>query len=302
MENPIKMGWLWGENSLFSETPTCFAKFVHLKPDQGAASWPVSKPVIGSSNRGYLDGLHWKTPRCFKARRINGSSIRDSRCLMWVFPKIVGFPSKIIYFNRVFHYKPSILGYPYFWKHPCWWNNDLYQKHINSYYQSLRGRDWIIQNGFPKIFSCLPCRLGSSSFDSQCDSLVFQISSYTYHENDPFSHNHGSGKITPNERKVLLEIHPFFTPMILGARVAKYFLQFFLTWLGQHGAFGISVPNKTFLSLVDVIWLRSCLFCFTNLSNGSLGNPETAGIGPDGLRQRNLNMIPGKKQHLKSSS
>ena len=23
-----------------------------------------------------------------------------------------------IYFNRVFHYKPSILGYPYFWKHP----------------------------------------------------------------------------------------------------------------------------------------------------------------------------------------
>ena len=25
---------------------------------------------------------------------------------------------KIIHFNRVFHYKPSILGYPYFWKHP----------------------------------------------------------------------------------------------------------------------------------------------------------------------------------------
>ena len=26
---------------------------------------------------------------------------------------------QIIHFNRVFHYKPSILGYPYFWKHPC---------------------------------------------------------------------------------------------------------------------------------------------------------------------------------------
>ena len=25
---------------------------------------------------------------------------------------------QIINFNRVFHYKPSILGYPYFWKHP----------------------------------------------------------------------------------------------------------------------------------------------------------------------------------------
>ena len=25
---------------------------------------------------------------------------------------------QIIHFDRVFHYKPSILGYPYFWKHP----------------------------------------------------------------------------------------------------------------------------------------------------------------------------------------
>ena len=29
-----------------------------------------------------------------------------------------GFSPIIIHFNRVFHYKPSILGYPYFWKHP----------------------------------------------------------------------------------------------------------------------------------------------------------------------------------------
>ena len=26
---------------------------------------------------------------------------------------------QIIHFNKVFHCKPSILGYPYFWKHPC---------------------------------------------------------------------------------------------------------------------------------------------------------------------------------------
>ena len=25
---------------------------------------------------------------------------------------------KIFHFTRVVHYKPSILGYPYFWKHP----------------------------------------------------------------------------------------------------------------------------------------------------------------------------------------
>ena len=28
---------------------------------------------------------------------------------------------KIIHFNKAFHYKPSILGYPYFWKHPDGW-------------------------------------------------------------------------------------------------------------------------------------------------------------------------------------
>ena len=28
-----------------------------------------------------------------------------------------GFSPQIIHFDRVFHYKPSILGYPYFWKH-----------------------------------------------------------------------------------------------------------------------------------------------------------------------------------------
>ena len=34
-----------------------------------------------------------------------------------------GFSPQIIWINRVFHYKPSILGYPYFWKHPCFFNH-----------------------------------------------------------------------------------------------------------------------------------------------------------------------------------
>ena len=29
-----------------------------------------------------------------------------------------GVSPQIIHFNRIFHYKPSILGYPYFWKQP----------------------------------------------------------------------------------------------------------------------------------------------------------------------------------------
>ncbi len=37
-------------------------------------------------------------------------------------PKNNGKTTQIIYFNRVWnHYKPSILWYPYFWKHPYWW-------------------------------------------------------------------------------------------------------------------------------------------------------------------------------------
>ena len=37
---------------------------------------------------------------------------------MWVFPKI-GVPPNHPLKNWVFAYKPSILGYHYFWKHPC---------------------------------------------------------------------------------------------------------------------------------------------------------------------------------------
>ena len=37
---------------------------------------------------------------------------------VWMFPKIRGTPKSFILINRVFHCKPSILGYHYFWKHP----------------------------------------------------------------------------------------------------------------------------------------------------------------------------------------
>ena len=54
----------------------------------------------------------FKIHRICKEKKKNTSS--DA---IWMFPKIGGYP-QIIHFNRVFHYKPSILGYPYFWKHP----------------------------------------------------------------------------------------------------------------------------------------------------------------------------------------
>ena len=47
----------------------------------------------------------------------NDFSLKPNIAFIWVFRKIMVSPIFIL-FNRVFHYKPSILGYPYFWKHP----------------------------------------------------------------------------------------------------------------------------------------------------------------------------------------
>ena len=49
-------------------------------------------------------------------------------CFMWVFPKNRGVSPQIIHFNRVFHYKPFILGYPYFWKPLCIQSEDWTSK------------------------------------------------------------------------------------------------------------------------------------------------------------------------------
>ena len=58
----------------------------------------------------------WKVDGCF---------------LEWWYPQI-------IHFNRVFHYKPSILGYPYSWKHP--------DSEVNVSGPTIH----ITQGGFPK--------------------------------------------------------------------------------------------------------------------------------------------------------
>ena len=66
-----------------------------------------------------------KAPRIISSSRVPGgrpSTWRNAydacvdRINIWVFPKMM--VPQIIHFNRVFHYKPFILGYPYSWKHP----------------------------------------------------------------------------------------------------------------------------------------------------------------------------------------
>ena len=89
---------------------------------------PFSIPttaVVSSSRK--VEG--WLSKRAQDMSKAGRSDITGSRqdvhrwvhdmfmiLIAWVFPKI-GLPTNHP-FNRDFHYKPSILGYHYFWKHP----------------------------------------------------------------------------------------------------------------------------------------------------------------------------------------
>ena len=47
-----------------------------------------------------------------------------------------GFSPQIIHFNKVFYYKASILGYPYFWKHPYMKTHQkINEIHVGKYIQ-----------------------------------------------------------------------------------------------------------------------------------------------------------------------
>ena len=68
---------------------------------------------------------------------------------------------QIIHFNRVFHYKPSILGYHYFWKHPYDKLTDFRARTFNRHHEKfldfnlLMTDDLEVQNT-SKIFTHFP--------------------------------------------------------------------------------------------------------------------------------------------------
>ena len=59
-----------------------------------------------------------KKPTKNPVQRWESESRKKTQESEWMFPKIVGFPPKSSILIGIFNYKPSILGYPYFWKHP----------------------------------------------------------------------------------------------------------------------------------------------------------------------------------------
>ena len=97
-----------------------------INVNQHVLYWIINHPwnvvFIETFITRFRNGRCWVLPPSHQLllREIPSTTIsrfkKNSSWIIWVFPKI-GYP-QIIHFNRVFHYKPSILGYPYFWKHP----------------------------------------------------------------------------------------------------------------------------------------------------------------------------------------
>ena len=87
--------------------------------------------------------------------------------LKWWYPQI-------IHFNRVFHYKPSILGYHYFWKHPfCHfflvggWGDAILEPRIWT-----SNLDHIVSGGFKYISLFFTPEIGEMI---QADEHIFQM-------------------------------------------------------------------------------------------------------------------------------
>ena len=90
-----------------------------------AATETIQDAVSKNGSSGCVPGLPWELVH--HGQGGESSSIADRGVLrfhhlhMWIVYKDVSDNSgtpQIIHLNRVFYYKPSILGYHYFWKHP----------------------------------------------------------------------------------------------------------------------------------------------------------------------------------------
>ena len=79
-------------------------------------------------------------------RSISNQKTQLKSTLLRVFPKIWENPQIIHLFIGVFHYKPSILGYPYFWKHP--WGSLFYIFYLGGHVMTF----------LLAIYFCLPLR------------------------------------------------------------------------------------------------------------------------------------------------
>ena len=120
-ENDVSTGILARQAGLFVACP-----FSPLRCDHGEGKYHTH-PQKKREQQKYASS-HFEKKGSNKNVGENPGIILGSSAgfLKWWYPQI-------IHFNRVLHYKPSILGYPYFWKTPIW-------KLLLGHFFALKGR------------------------------------------------------------------------------------------------------------------------------------------------------------------
>ena len=138
--------WSLDTQNLAHSKPVLSLKISTWNPKQpfinGCFNWMIANLYIGNgcfTKHPFLTMVVWGSRKfafalsCLPSTKIStwsGICPRRMRLFLrkgprfWPGPQWIGgcfqklwYP-QIINFNRIFHYKPSILGYPYFWKHP----------------------------------------------------------------------------------------------------------------------------------------------------------------------------------------
>ena len=103
----------WGYFQYFLPTSTGWNR----RSGCATRAWPVSSK--GSSPMPWSWQSRWDSPT---GGQVNWRYASGENTTVWEDVGVSensGFSSQLIHFNRVFYDKPSILGYLYFWKHPC---------------------------------------------------------------------------------------------------------------------------------------------------------------------------------------
>ena len=97
---------------LFNPWHICFAFpwYSHSSQVNWFRPWKIGVGRLVSTRNWWFSGSNFEFTRGYYGPLINTSAYLIL-CYM------VGYP-EIIHFNRIFPYKPSLLGYPHFWKPP----------------------------------------------------------------------------------------------------------------------------------------------------------------------------------------
>ena len=108
---------------MVDKLPTSTGEFTGFQPSTVLSNWLIFQPAMFGFPVAYVNlycgggVLSQETTSCLTTDPATNFLVGRAQQIIWKFPKNNGTP-QISHSNKVFHYKPSILGYPYFWKPP----------------------------------------------------------------------------------------------------------------------------------------------------------------------------------------